>query len=86
MTFKYPAGNPEAVLIRSVEGTTGLGRVGKLIGSNRSFYGEDLETSTRLWIENTKSSGTIITSSRIGIDYAGAIWKNKPWRFELKIN
>lgn len=79
-----PADNPEAVLIRSVEGTTGPGRVGKLIELNRSFYGEDLETSGRLWIENTASSGKIITSPRIGIDYAGEIWKNKPWRFELK--
>lgn len=75
--------NPEAVLIRGVEGTSGPGRIGKLIKLDRSFYGEDLETSERIWIENTQSSGKIIASPRIGIDYAGDIWKNKPWRFEL---
>ncbi|HZW77477.1 MAG TPA: DNA-3-methyladenine glycosylase [Flavobacteriaceae bacterium] len=79
-----PADNPEAVLIRGVEGVIGPGRVGKLIGLDRSFYGEDLETSERLWIEDGEKEGKIVTSPRIGIDYAGEIWKNKPWRFELK--
>src|SRR5690606_5452530 len=79
-----PADNPEAVLIRGVEGVIGPGRVGKLIGLDRSFYAEDLEASERLWIEDGEKEGKIVTSPRIGIDYAGEIWKNKPWRFELK--
>lgn len=78
-----PKDHPEAVLIRGVENCIGPGRVGKLIGLNRSFYGENLETSKRIWIEQGTSNREISTSSRIGIDYAGEIWKNKPWRFQL---
>ncbi len=78
-----PKDHPEAVLIRGVENCIGPGRVGKLIELDRSFYGENLELSERIWIENGSREGEIITSSRIGIDYAGEIWKNKPWRFEL---
>ncbi|QAA80701.1 DNA-3-methyladenine glycosylase [Aequorivita sp. H23M31] len=79
-----PKDHPEAVLIRGVENCIGPGRVGKLIGLDRSFYGENLEFSKRIWIEDAQSQGDIITSTRIGIDYAGEIWKNKPWRFTLK--
>lgn len=78
-----PKDHPEAVLIRGVENCIGPGRVGKLLGLDRSFYGENLEFSERIWIEESNTKGKIITSSRIGIDYAGELWKNKPWRFEL---
>lgn len=81
-----PKDHPEAVLIRGVQGCNGPGRVGKLIGLDRSFYGEDLETSKRLWIEDQPSNGKIVTSTRIGIDYAGEKWKNKLWRFEYLDN
>ncbi len=79
-----PKDHPEAVLIRGVDDIIGPGRVGKRIGLNRSFYGENLEFSKRIWIENGTRDGTVITSPRIGIDYAGEVWKNMPWRFELK--
>lgn len=75
--------HPQAVLIRGVENCIGPGRVGKLLQLDKSFYGENLETSDRLWIENSETKGKIITTPRIGIDYAGEIWKNKPWRFVL---
>lgn len=75
--------HPQAVLIRGVENCIGPGRLGKMLKLDKSFYGEDLETSNRLWIENSEIKGKIITTPRIGIDYAGEIWKNKPWRFVL---
>lgn len=78
-----PKDHPEAVLIRGLENCLGPGRVGKLIKLDRSFYGENLGSSERIWIEDSERMGEIITSPRIGIDYAGEIWKNKPWRFEL---
>ena len=42
--------------------------------------------SDRLWIENKISDKkkSYITTPRIGIDYAGDVWKNKPWRFVLE--
>ena len=79
-----PKDHPEAVLIRGVENCIGPGRVGKLLGLDRTFYGENLETSSRIWIEKGDPTGKIIISPRIGVDYAGEIWKNKLWRFELK--
>ncbi len=81
-----PKDHPEAVLIRGVENCIGPGRVGKLIGLDRSFYGENLEFSERIWVEDGIREGKIIASSRIGIDYAGEPWKNKPWRFELDLS
>lgn len=79
-----PEDHPEAVLIRGVQDCMGPGRVGKLIHLDRSFYGENLETSNRLWIEEGNINGKIIETPRIGIDYSGEIWKNKPWRFILE--
>ncbi len=80
-----PKDKPEAVLIRGVENCTGPGRVGKLLGLDKSFNGESITDSKRLWIEEGAALGNIITSPRVGIDYAGEIWKSKPWRFELKM-
>lgn len=75
--------NPQAVLIRGVENCIGPGRLGRMLNLDKSFYGEDLQTSKRLWIEDSEIEGNVITTPRIGIDYAGEIWKNKPWRFVL---
>lgn len=75
--------DPQAVLIRGLENCSGPGRVSKLLGIDRSFYGEDLVSSTRIWIEDTGIVKAFRTGPRIGIDYAGEIWKNKPWRFYL---
>lgn len=79
-----PADHPQAVLIRGVEGIIGPGRVGKTIQLDHSFYGEDLGNSPRIWIEDHNMAGEIVASPRIGVDYAGELWKNKLWRFELK--
>lgn len=75
--------HPEAVLIRGIQNCSGPGRVGKLLEIDRSFNGESIVESRRIWIEEGKAEGKIITSPRVGIDYAGEIWKNKPWRFQL---
>ena len=75
---------PQAVLIRGIEGCSGPGRIGKLLQLDLSFYGEDLETSKRIWLEASEIEGEVITTPRIGIDYAGEFWKNKPWRFVLQ--
>jgi DNA-3-methyladenine glycosylase len=72
---------PEAVLIRGVEGVIGPGRVGKLLKLDRTFYGEDLVTSQRIWIEDGEPVTEFKTSKRVGVDYAGPHWAEKPWRF-----
>jgi len=72
-----------AVLIRSVKSISGPGRVGKALNLDQSFYGENIYTSSRIWVEDTETKGKVISSPRIGIDYAGEPWKSKPWRFQL---
>lgn len=74
-------GDASAVLIRGVESTSGPGRVGKLLALDRSFYGEHLETSERLWIEDAPVVSEFIQTARIGVDYAGPEWASKPWRY-----
>ncbi len=76
---------PQAVLIRGIEGFNGPGKLTKKLFIDKSFYGEDLFSSQRLWIESDLNSDEIKfkTTPRIGIDYAGEIYKNKPWRFIL---
>ena len=74
-----------AVLIRGAEGISGPGRVGKMLQLDKSFYGENLFTSERIWIENAQPILKFESSPRIGIDYAGEPWISKPWRFIKKI-
>ena len=73
-----------AVLIRGVENISGPGRVGKALELDKSFNGENLFTSERIWIENSGTVENYITSPRIGINYAGEPWISKPWRFYYK--
>lgn len=77
-------GDPQAVLIRGLDGIKGPGRVGKLLGIDKSFYGEDLTKSERIWIEETsgKIDRKILRLPRVGVDYAGD-WAKKKWRFML---
>jgi len=74
-----------AVLIRGVEGISGPGRIGKALQLDKSFYGESLFTSERIWIENAGKVENYITSPRIGINYAGEPWISKHWRFLMKV-
>lgn len=74
-------GNPQAVLIRGLEDCYGPGRLTKKLMIGKDFYGEDLITSPRLWVEENHHNYNIITAPRIGVDYAGEAWSSKPWRF-----
>jgi len=75
------ADDPQAVLIRGVEGITGPGRVARELGINRTFYGEDLVISERIRVSDTGKAATYMTQPRVGIDYAGEPWKSKQWRY-----
>jgi len=76
-------GHASAVLIRGIEGFSGPGRLGRELQLDKSFYGENLTSSARLWVEDAEPVSEIKTSKRIGIGYAGDEWENKPWRFYL---
>lgn len=73
--------NPQAVLIRGVDNIIGPGRVSKALQINKSLNKECLLTSEEIWVEDSMQKQRYKTAPRIGIDYAGEVWKNKPWRF-----
>ena len=75
--------NPQAVLIRGAGGLSGPGRLTKSLGIDRSYNGEDLELSERIWFEETGESPAFKTGPRIGIDYSGDYWKSRPWRYYI---
>jgi DNA-3-methyladenine glycosylase len=79
-----PRDYPAAVLIRGVEAVNGPGRVTRTYGINRRFNGAPCTRATGLWIEDdgfTPAAAEVCATPRIGIDYAGAPWVAKPWRF-----
>ena len=76
-------GDASAVLIRGIEGFSGPGRVGRQLQLDRSFYGENLINSERIWVEDAEVPDQIITTPRIGIHYAGEPWTSNCWRYLL---
>ena len=81
-----PENDPSAVLIRGMEGFSGPGRVGKELSLDKSFYGENLANSNRLWVERSGKIISVESTPRMGIDYAGEPWVSKPWRFVIRNN
>ena len=75
--------DPQAVLIRAVEGFDGPGKLTRALGIDGSFYGEDLVSSGRIWIEEGLNDYSFRSLPRIGIDYAGEPWISMPWRFVI---
>jgi DNA-3-methyladenine glycosylase len=76
-------GDPQAALIRGIAGAKGPGRVTRLLDLDKSFNGEHLHSSQRICIAESGLQPGYTTHPRIGIDYAGDYWKNKPWRYTL---
>ena len=79
-------GRPAAVLVRGAErlaggALPGPGRLTRALGIDRALDAADL-CGQRLWIEagGLARGERIARSPRIGIDYAGAPWVDKPWR------
>ncbi len=78
-----PKDIPQAVLIRSLGGVKGPGRVSRELSLDGSFYGEKIYDSSKIWIEEGLKSPEIHTAPRIGVDYAGEYWSKVPWRFYI---
>jgi DNA-3-methyladenine glycosylase len=74
---------PQAVLIRGVENYSGPGKLTKSFGIDRTFYGEDLDISEKIWFEDFGITPVVKRGPRIGIDYSGEYWKTRPWRYYL---
>ena len=80
-----PADYPAAILIRGVEGAIGPGRVTKQLAIDRRLNSTSaVDDSSGLWLEDrgvVVPRRAVITTPRIGVDYAGPIWAAKHWRF-----
>lgn len=74
-------GDPQALLIRGIEGVNGPGRLTRKLQIDRSWNGIDITCSPSVRIEERGVVPEISVSPRIGIDYAGEPWISKPWRY-----
>lgn len=75
-------GFPAAILIRSVEGINGPGRICRHFQITRELNKKPAAASG-LWIEDRGiKPNSIKRAKRIGVDYAGK-WKEKLWRLTL---
>ncbi len=90
-------GRPEAVLVRAVlagsattpELVVGPGRVGRHLGIDARLDGIDATTSDRIWIEDRGTgipAGAVRRGPRVGVDYSGAYWAARPWRFWIALD
>jgi len=78
---------PAAVLIRSVEGVQGPGRVTKKFMVGRALNAKEASKKSGLWIEDRGvniAKKDVQKTPRIGVDYAGPVWSKKHYRFVLK--
>lgn len=91
------AGNPEGVLIRGVltadvelpKLISGPGRVTAYLRVDRRLDRIDTTQSTRMWVEDRAirvPPPRIMTGPRVGIDYAGAYWAARRWRFWIDLS
>jgi len=82
-----PEGYPAAILLRGVEGHTGPGRLTKGLKITKAFDGQPCSPETGLWIEGPAqipSGWQKRRGPRIGVDYAGAYWAGKHYRWWLE--
>jgi DNA-3-methyladenine glycosylase len=80
---------PAAILIRGVDGIVGPGRVTKQLAIDRKLNGLKAEPASGLWIEDRGvlvPDAAVAVTPRIGVDYAGEEWSQKPWRFVITKN
>lgn len=77
---------PAAILIRSVDGVEGPGRVCRHFRVDQRFNEKSASKEAGFWIEDGGvkiDRRKIKSGKRIGVEYAGK-WKDKPWRFYFK--
>jgi DNA-3-methyladenine glycosylase len=79
-----PIDYPAAVLIRSVQKISGPGRLTKQLNITDRFNTQTALPHSNMWIEDhgiVLPKHAIEQTPRIGINYAGKIWSQKPYRF-----
>jgi DNA-3-methyladenine glycosylase len=71
--------------VRDTDIGSGPGKLCMAMSIDKNLNGADLLANT-IWIEDRDlETGVILTSPRVGVDYAGE-YKDKPWRFFVEGN
>jgi len=78
-----PQNVPQAILIRSIEGFEGPGKLTKKLKIDKSFNQQNIFTNGKLFIVEDEFIANYETKKRVGIDYSGEIWANKLWRWSI---
>lgn len=81
------SGYPAAVLIRGAREVSGPGRLTRYFKIPLTMNGTKAARSSGLWIEDAGihvPKNEVLTTPRIGVDYAGPIWSQKHYRFVWK--
>lgn len=73
--------HPEAVLIRGVAGYNGPGKLTRAMAIDRELNGEDMVSSSRLWLEDDGYRPVVREAKRVGIDYATPEYRDILWRY-----
>jgi len=77
-------GEPQGVQLRAGEACVGPARLTKRIQIDGTLHGTALiDCAEELWFEDDGLRPQIETAPRVGVDYAGAYWAGRPWRFIL---
>ncbi len=81
-----PEEYPAAVLLRGAGSWNGPGRLTKALGVTGDLNHSTATPASGFWIEAGRGvrDSAIERTPRIGVDYAGSLWANKPYRFVLK--
>ena len=83
-TRRGPSRDPEVRL------ASGPARLCRALAVTRAFDGADLKTGSGLWLADDGSgapvASEIAAGPRIGVDYAGEGWVDRPWRFWIAGN
>lgn len=81
-----PEEHPSAVLIRGAGEVTGPGRLTKALQITGEMNKQLATPESGLWLEPGEAvpDEQVLVTPRIGVDYAGEYWSQKPWRFVIK--
>lgn len=81
-----PVDYPAAILIRGLREVSGPGRLTKALKVDGSLNRLEVSPKSGLWLEFNPEKDLkqqVRRSPRIGVNYAGPDWSQRPYRFEL---
>ncbi len=82
-----PKNYPAAILLRGAGDIVGPARLTKALSIDGTLNCLPADAETGLWFEDASRQidlSSILATPRIGVDYAGKEWAEKPYRFVLK--